>query len=420
MSIAATAGTENAELTVHFQIALHDADWTRVPLRLDQGLLGEPEQYQGPGESFIHFQGNGEGYVLWIRSNKEGLHDITLKMLVPLSQIGEETKLKLFTPRAAAAELKLKVPQANAVATVSEGSTLLSTAAGQEGGTLLTVLGLGGEFQLAWHKAGIPTAEVPPVLEASGNILARLDNQGITSEADLTVHSYGAPLDRFVVRLSPQSELTSGNTQGYMVSPLEGTKDPGGGQSQVEVRLHKKTAGPVEVRLTARRNFAHEQSPDGFDLAGFEVAGAARQWGTVAVAAGNERQIIWGRQQGVRQVDPLPEPLRSEGVIAGFEYSAQPFTLNVRLAPRKTHINVEPEYVLFVSQDRVQLEAKLSCFIRGAKLNVLLLAMPDWEIDEAQPENLVALDGIDRDENGMLSLPLHQPTAGKLELRLRT
>ena len=126
MTINGVAGDGNAALTVQFQIMLRDSDWIRVPLRLDQALLREPAQYQGPGEHFVHFEGNGEGYVSWIRGKKEGLHEITLKMLVPLNLIGEETKLKLFTPRSTASELKLKVPQSNAVGTVSEGANLLS------------------------------------------------------------------------------------------------------------------------------------------------------------------------------------------------------------------------------------------------------------------------------------------------------
>jgi hypothetical protein len=419
MTINGVAGDGNAALTVQFQIMLSDSDWIRVPLRLDQALLREPSQYQGPGEHFVHFEGNGEGYVSWIRGKKEGLHEITLKMLVPLSLIGEETKLKLLTPRSTTSELKLKISHSNALGTVSDGATLLPVAAGQEGGTLFTVLGLGGEFQLAWHKAGDRVAEVPAVLEATGNILARMDNQGVTSKATLSIHSYSSPFDRFVVRLPTDAELTPVNTPGYSILPVEGKKEPDSRQSLVEVRLHKKTAGPVEVHLSTRRNFNQEQTSDGFDLAGFEVVSAVRQWGTIAVAAGNDRQIVWGRHRGVRQVDLLPESSRSEGITAGFEYFAFPYTLIAGLAPRKTRINVDPEYVLLVGQDRVELEAKLSCFIRGAKVNVLRMTMPDWEIDEAGPENLVAQDGIDRDENGIVSITLQQPSSGKLELRFR-
>jgi hypothetical protein len=419
MTISGSAGTDSAELTIHFQILLGESNWVRVPLRLDQGLLREPAEYQGPGEHFLHFEGNGEGYVAWIRSKKEGLHEITLKMLIPLSQVGEQSKLKLNTPRATSSELKMKVAESKAVATVSEGALLLSPAAAEEGGTVFKVLGLGGEFELAWHKEGSQVAEIPAVLEATGNILTRLDNREITSEAALSVHSYGAAFDRFTVRLPPGAELIPGTAQGYTAVPLEAKHEQATGKSLVEVRLQKKTVGPVEVRLSARRNIGQEQSPEGSDLAGFEVVGAARQWGTIAVAAANNWQVVFGAHQGVRRVDVFPDSLRNPDIVAGFEYSAFPYTLIVRLAPRKTRINVEPEYVLLVERDHVQLEAKLTYFIRGAKVNVLYLAMPDWELDEVGPENLVAVDGIDRKENGLAAIPLQQPSSGQVELRLR-
>ena len=95
-----------------------------MPLRLDQAVLREPAQYEGTGEQFLHFEGEGEGYVAWIRGPAGQQHQLTLKMLVPLATAGEETRLRLLVPRATASELKLKVPLAGAVAKVSEGATL--------------------------------------------------------------------------------------------------------------------------------------------------------------------------------------------------------------------------------------------------------------------------------------------------------
>ena len=45
--------------------------------------------------------------------------------------------------------------------------------------------------------------------------------------------------------------------------------------------------------------------------------------------------------------------------------------------------------------------------------------MPDWEIDEAGPENLVAQDGVDRDKDGLASIPFRQPLSGKSDLQFR-
>jgi len=47
-------------------------------------------QYKGSGEQFLHFEGEGVGYVCWLRGKPDSQHEITLTMLAPLSAAGEE------------------------------------------------------------------------------------------------------------------------------------------------------------------------------------------------------------------------------------------------------------------------------------------------------------------------------------------
>src|SRR5208282_6725356 len=128
--------------------------------------------YQGSGEHLLNFEGDGVGYVAWICGAAGQQHQLTLKMLVPLTVMGQETRLRLLAPRATASELKLKVPYAKAVARV-EGATL-QTPGGDNKDTDLTVDGLNGEFELSWHPPDA-AADKSATLEAFGNIAARLD-----------------------------------------------------------------------------------------------------------------------------------------------------------------------------------------------------------------------------------------------------
>ena len=80
----------------------------------------------------MHYEGEGEGYVWWVRGKPNTQHETTLTMLVPLAAVGDETRLKLFTPRATASELKLTVPLADAVGKVSEGRDVAAGRRGQE------------------------------------------------------------------------------------------------------------------------------------------------------------------------------------------------------------------------------------------------------------------------------------------------
>ena len=83
-----TVSGQRAELTIHFKILLDDKNWVRVPLRLEQAVLSQPVQYDGPGEQFTHFEENGEGYVAWIHGKPGEQHELTLKVLVSLTSAG--------------------------------------------------------------------------------------------------------------------------------------------------------------------------------------------------------------------------------------------------------------------------------------------------------------------------------------------
>lgn len=406
---------DRAELTVQVKIRTEEARWTRVPLRLDQAVLREPAQYEGKGKHFVHYQAGGEGYVAWIEGPAQSEHVLTLKVLVPLVELGDTTRLKLFLPRATAGEVKLTVPLAGAAASVAAGTVSAAAVTGQEA-TELTVLGPGGDLELSWRAADARSTGPAAALEVVGTILARIDGRSIDSEATLTVRSYGEPFDRFGVRLPREAELVPHPAGSYTVSPRKPAK--GSNERLVEVRLPRPTAGPVEVQLTTRRRY-DAKSEQWLELGGFEVPEASRQWGHVAVAVVGDWQVLWGPSRGMQRVDQWPERLRYEDVVAGFEYFAQPATLGVRLVPRKTYLGVEPEYVLLVDPDQVKLEAKLRYTIRGAKAFKLDVNLGDWQFDAVEPDYLVSTDAVSVTSAGMLTIPLQQPTTGQVELVLR-
>jgi len=92
------------------------------------------------------------------------------------------------------------------------------------------------------------------VLEASGTVLSRLDGRAISAQATLSVRSYGDAFDRFIVQLPPRWNFRPGR-YGYVVTPVAADEKQPGQPRRVEVRLPKKTAGPVEVRLACRRSY---------------------------------------------------------------------------------------------------------------------------------------------------------------------
>ncbi len=414
MTIDGQTKADRAELTATFKILATTADWVRVPLRLNKCVLREAAEYKGDGEQFLHFDPAGDGYVCWLRGPAKSEHQLTLKLLAPVAGSGGEGRLELSLPRAAASKLVLRVPSARVAATASPGIVQPELAPAGEG-SQISALGVGGDCWLAWREPDRAAAQVSSALEATGAVLVKIDGRSVTSEATLTIHSFGAEFDRFHVQLPPGAQLVGAKQEGYTLTPVE---KPAAGS--VEVRLDHKTVGPIDVHIATERAYDVTKPDESLELAGFAVAEAIphRQWGFLAVSVTGDWQLDWGQQTRVRRVGELPEGLRRKGVVAGFEYFGQPSSLTVKVTPRRTRISVEPQFTYTVGAAETQLEARFNYTVRGAKLFELEIEMPGWEIDRVRPETLIDADTMAVSRAGVVSLPLVQPMSGELELAL--
>ncbi|HEX4146947.1 MAG TPA: hypothetical protein VHY91_25845 [Pirellulales bacterium] len=415
----ATRQTEQvAELVAEFSIDVRDAGWVRVPLRLGQAILLKQAEYEGSSEQLLDFDSQQEGYVSWIRSEPGKVHKIKLKLLVPLTTIGGETQLKLNLPRAPLGKLDLLVAADSIQAKVSEGSELLPIEPSADGTTQLKALLVGGDFELDWHASETNVANVPVVLESTGQLLVRIDGHSVNTDARLTVRSIGGPFDRFRMRLPAGAKLIRQPQVGVQLEPIKGDDKAG---LLYEVRLKGKTVGPYDLRLVTERTYNVGQQDELLELSGFEVQGkeAGRQWGHIAVQVVGDWQVVWGPQRNVRQIDELPDALRRENLVAGFEYYVQPFRLSASIVPQKTRTSVEQEYQITVAAHQMQLLAKLKYNVRGAKLRALKIELPGWKIDDVGPPAWVNLDAPLETDGPVCSIPLAQPASGPFEITLR-
>ncbi|MDO4568960.1 MAG: hypothetical protein Q4D38_01085 [Planctomycetia bacterium] len=116
----------------------------------------------------------------------------------------------------------------------------------------------------------------------------------------------------------------------------------------------------------------------------------------------------------------LPSETSGEEVFDGvFEYISQPAPLLARIITRTTRVNIEPKYVVVVTRDELHLEATWNCTIRGGKIGWVDIDLGDWTFESAGAENLVALDLLEADASGRVSIPFLQPTGGHALLTFR-
>ncbi|HEX5472400.1 MAG TPA: hypothetical protein VFW73_10960, partial [Lacipirellulaceae bacterium] len=156
------------------------------------------------------------------------------------------------------------------------------------------------------------------------------------------------------------------------------------------------------------------------ELGGFEVLGAVRQFGDIAINVANDWQARWDIGRDLRQVDPteLDSSLQRSDLSAAFQYDGQPWSLGIRVSPRQSRIHVTPQYELELLPDEAQLMVRLAYQNFGARAFEYRVELNGWEISGEPIESggLVDQDQLSVTPDGTLKLPLTQASSRKADV----
>ncbi len=402
-----------AELKIEFSARVNSDQWVRVPLRLGELILQGKPVFNGGGEQFLRFNDRRGGFDWWILG-QPGNFGCTLTALVRLTKDDGDTRLQITAPRSVQPELLLTVPGNQEMGTVL-GAELVSQAQ-VKNETQFQLAAIDGLSSLSWRSTSQRLVKSSSDLRADGFIVCQVDGQSVRTEARLKVSSFGGPFESFEVRLPPDAKLVNDDPR-FHLTAVAGRK-PGW---MVRV-LREASSNPEEVRLVTERPLDSAKPGEEIELAGFEVVGAVRQSGHIAIETADGWQVVWKRlAPSVRQVAiaDLPEESQSEDFTAAFIYWRQPASLAATVLRRDTRIRVDPVYKVSVQPNLLLLEATLKYNVDGARVLNLPIDLSDWVVDDIGPESLVDLENVRYDQVRPFVIPLKQATEGKLELTLR-
>lgn len=424
LSITGTGHAEHAALKVEIKLLANATGWIKVPLRLNEAALMSKPTHTGSGRFFIEAGDAAGGLIAWIECDAtdpaqlHGEHTISLDVLAPLRHVAGESRLKLSLPAAPESEVDLTVLTPQAVAAGSEGLARIESRAVNERETRIVGSGLKPDFELIWRQAAGVLTPPAGLLEATAEVLIRIDGRSVRSQADLKIKNSASAFSQFRVRLPKGAELVSGDASGYEIGPVTAVEEDGRGV--VDIHLFEPN-NVAQVRLVTERSITQQDAP--MELAGFEVVDAVRQWGRVAVVVDEQWQAIWGPQSLVRQVESLPETLERDDLAARFEYSGQPYSLTARIVQRRTYIAVEPRYQVDVFADHLDLTATMRYTVRRAGTFQLQVDMANWRLqpdgNAIGPEDVVDVDKIVDTRTRPLILPLRKSVTGPVEIVIR-
>jgi hypothetical protein len=380
-------------------------------------------------DEYLEYDADHGGFIAHLSSKADERRTIAFNLIVPLTRDGSETTLPINCPRALSSQLNLEIDSPVSEIRAANGA-VLSHELSAPSQTTVRVAGAAGLFRLTWQASGSDAPAVSSILNALGAIRVTVDGRGVRTDARLTVRSYGGTFDQFRVRLPDGAQLIQARQDSAVrqdtkyrvrVEPDNSSVNDKGPRGQIAVvELSEKQAGPIVVDLATEQVSNRQDQADELNLGGFEVLGAVRQFGDVAINVASDWQARWSLGAFVRQVDPgdLDSSLQTATPTAAFQYDRQPWSLTVRVAPRQLRVHATPRFELESLADETRLTVQLAYQVFGSRAFEFRVNLDGWEMtgDPVESGGLVDQDRINVTPDGTLVLPLVQASTRRAEV----
>jgi hypothetical protein len=405
MAIDAVVTDNRLDMDVTFTLqgreleGMHAGTWFHVPLRFDNAFLCKEPEFEGPGGHFLTFDGVQDGYVCWLQMGADAVHKVTLRLLVPVDQVGDESRIALSVPTPLASTLRLKVPEKTAEGMVKD----LADAAGRplafestpDGQGQFTSRGIRGDVSLSWHGSRSTEKPTDVRLDVLGEVVVTADEmlQEIHADGRFNVRGFGGPIESFQVRLPAGMRLRESQEPGYSVRPVQAEGTATTSEQVVEVRLDRPTAGEVDIQLLTEIPTTPDdpggpltvsklvdQSAD-FEPAKFEFIGAVRHHGHIDLVVRGDWAFEDRDDPDFPRVGTGAVPVGPNVVAARYRYHNQQRSLKVSIRQKATRISVEPTYKVYVDSQQARLIAELVCRTSGSKAGPLAIRLPFWTVE---------------------------------------
>jgi len=371
ISLTGKAEAGRALLSARIEILINrDKEWVRVPLALNEAILLD---WDSSGKGDASPDENAEpvnGYGWWFRG--KGLHELKLRLLVPVLKQTPARRLQLQLPPTAISRLLLDVPLPQISVKPSEQSWM-AVRPKETSGTEIEINGIGKRLDLQWHP--LPDqARVATVLETNTSLLVGFPDEVVLIEASQDISALQGSFEQVTVRLPGGFELR--DLKGVEIA--DHRVDPNQ-PNHVIVNLTGPTTGPVKLRWTLESSFP--EAGGRLLLDGFEVVGARNQAGEISVRR-TEGYRITKRDDEDRFVHRIS---RSEAVATGrlataYRFFGQPFRLGFDVKQIEPYFTAKPSFTLNFLEGQTELEASFQFNVstdRGTLSNIEL-NWPNW------------------------------------------
>ena len=415
LKIQANEREEIVDASVTIVLELHAEGWVDVPLKLSTLVVENCEIDAEANQGFVTFDPQRSSYVAWIKGKPGERRTVRLEGKVPTERDGDGRRLEIALPtaRSSAVDLKTTYP-----VTVTTPSTAVVTQKERDGHTSTHIEGVRDSLVVAWGGATSSKDNASPELEAAVDSIVSIEPGRLTYDSSIKLTSLGETVDRIRIKLPPgATAATAPEGAGYKISPA--TADGDANSPEMDVVFDAPTPAPPAVRLNVVQPAAAGGSV--LRIGAFEVVGAFRHAGHVAVRISDQLHAHFERDGQVQQIEPadLPPSMLEKPLLAAFESSGTTWAIEAHTQPRRRKVTVAPDYQLHLGSQGAALDVALHYQITGGSAFELRIDLRGWELTEQPIDSGGVIDLAEQHvtSDQVLILPLRDADVQEVRLR---
>ena len=358
-------------------------EWLRIPLAFHEGHLESEPRFAGNGE-FLLQRDQEDGFVVWYRGQATEPLTVTLDLLTPTAKLADSSEVNLTLPKATQSSFEATIRGQAMSADVIGGR--ISDDRADEGSLFVQCVGLEESFQISWRKreSGTAQAKTPARLNVEADIEATFEQIGLISSNVKLQLSSSDEISTFDVRIPSNAEVVSLVRSNYEARLRTSSADAAFRQYEITMATPAKEQTielPIELHVSSGE--LGIAAPSTTNIAAVEVVDTqlqttVRQIGRVRLLDRQGLRVDWEISPGVSQIND-PELEVNDQLLAVFEYSRQPCSVNVSASSRTTRTSVTPIHFLSIEANRVYLRSVFRYKIRGGSISELLIDLKGLE-----------------------------------------
>ncbi|MEZ5943539.1 MAG: hypothetical protein R3C18_19255 [Planctomycetaceae bacterium] len=353
---------------------LHD-----VELRMGQAHVWKRE-YIGPGEIAPYTSTKTDDGMTW-RVRGIGKHELIFHAWVPVKRISGGGQILLSLPKLPPhfeSNVKLRIPQAPLEIRAPKDTTTILEQVDEDGTTSVhasiaePATGGGSRLDLSWFTTVTMSGDVQRVT-SNWAVTPRTSSVSAIVDQELTFDS--GRVSEIRVKAPSQlsvSEVTGLHVENWLIDETR----PGW------IIVHLNMGQSSRTRL---RWILEGEAPPGnraLQIDGLDVEFSGQQSGTIEVELANDLQLVADLDASQFVGRTMSGNDGSSGrPKLQFNYSRQPFRLQLLSVPVVLVTTTKPSYDLYVDQDETLLEFTLDINVETGVLRQLALQLPEQEYD---------------------------------------